>query len=221
MPDVEAGGVFAPGTSPGTITVGGLTMRPGSTLEFEIGQTARDRILVTGNGNVSLAGTLNILPLDGFTPTLGQSFPLFEGAIGSITGSFDTVIAPTFNGLTLNVAQNGNSIMLQTAPDASEKRWGVDAGGAVSAAGNWEGGMSPLAANDSAAFTTAISADRTVQLDVPLNLKSVRFDDDNGYTLQGSATNASGARRQLRGLPGPQCERQRRTHHRGAHRCGE
>ncbi len=59
-PTVETGGVFAPGSSPGTITIGGLTMMPGSILEFEVGDAARDRIVIAGNGNISLGGTLNI-----------------------------------------------------------------------------------------------------------------------------------------------------------------
>jgi autotransporter-associated beta strand protein len=206
MPEVEAGGAFAPGTSPGTITVGGLTMRIGSILEFEVGQTARDRIVVTGNGDISLAGTLTIVPLAD-APTLGQSFSVFEGAVGNITGSFDTVIAPTFNGLTLNVTQTGGSVMLQVATDTSEKIWGVDAGGVVSAGANWQGGMPPLGANDAAAFTSAISADRSVQIDAPLNLRSVRFDDNNDYTLQGEtltlqAHGAATAVIQVRNLQG-------------------
>ncbi len=110
---VNDGGVFAPGTSPGTITIDGLTMMPGSSLDFEIGDPDRDHIVLTNNGNVSLAGLLNISLLGGFTPTLGQSFPLFEGAIGSITGAFDAIIAPTFNGLTFDVIQNATSFVLQ------------------------------------------------------------------------------------------------------------
>jgi autotransporter-associated beta strand protein len=183
-PTVEAGGFFAPGASPGTITIGGITMLPGSVLEYEIGQTARDRIVVTDNGSISLGGTLRLVPLDD-APTLGQSFSLFEGAVGSLAGSFDEIIAPTFNGLTLNIAQGGNAVVLQVAPDTTEKTWGVDANGTVSVGNNWAGGAAPLTANDSAAFTNVITEDRAVQLDVPLNLRSVRFDDDNGYTLQG------------------------------------
>ncbi len=110
---VNSGGVFAPGTSPGTITVRGLTMTPGSTLNFEIGDPLRDHIVLTNNGNVSLAGTLNISLLDGFTPALGQSFSMFEGAIGSITGAFDAIIAPTFNGLTFDIMQSASSVLLQ------------------------------------------------------------------------------------------------------------
>jgi autotransporter-associated beta strand protein len=113
MPTLEPGSVFAPGTSPGTITIGGLTMMPGATLEYEIGDPARDRIVVTNNGNVLLDGILKVSLLDGFTPTLGQSFSLFEGAIGSITGAFDSIIAPIFNGLTFDVVQNAGSVLLE------------------------------------------------------------------------------------------------------------
>jgi autotransporter-associated beta strand protein len=109
---VNSGGVFAPGASAGTLTVGGLTMAPGGALYFELGSPASDRIVLTGNGNVTLDGTLNIALLDGFTPTLGQTFPLFEGAIGSVTGAFDAFNAPTFNGLTLNLVQIANSVTL-------------------------------------------------------------------------------------------------------------
>jgi autotransporter-associated beta strand protein len=113
---VNQGGHFNPGTSPGTIAVGGLTMTPGATLNFELGNPARDRIVLTNNGNVTLDGLLNISLLDGFTPALGQTFPLIEGAIGSIAGTFDAVIAPIFNGMTLNVVQNANSVLLQAGP---------------------------------------------------------------------------------------------------------
>jgi autotransporter-associated beta strand protein len=107
------GGDYSPGSSPGTSTIGGLTINPGGTLDFEIGDTARDRIVLTGGGNISLGGTLKISLLDGFAPALGQSFSLFEGAIGSITGAFDSIIAPTFNGQTLNLMLTANSILLQ------------------------------------------------------------------------------------------------------------
>ena len=46
-------------------------------------------------------------------PPLGQTFPLFEGAIGSITGAFSAVNAPIFNGHTLNVLYGANQVTLQ------------------------------------------------------------------------------------------------------------
>ncbi|MEX2307462.1 MAG: autotransporter-associated beta strand repeat-containing protein [Pirellulales bacterium] len=110
---INSGGVFAPGTSPGTITIDGLSMMSGGMLNFELGDPARDHIILTGSGNVALAGILNVSLLDGFMPTLGQSFALFEGAVGSITGAFDSIIAPTFNGLTFDVMQTASSVLLQ------------------------------------------------------------------------------------------------------------
>ena len=50
---------------------------------------------------------------------------------------------------------------------------------------NWIGGVAPIGLNESVAFTTAISANRTVQVDTPLFVKLMRFDDDNNYTIAG------------------------------------
>ena len=72
--------------------------------------------MLTNNGNVSLAGILNVSLLGGFTPTLGQSFSVFEGSVGSITGAFNSIVAPTFNGLTFGVMQNSGSLLLQVIP---------------------------------------------------------------------------------------------------------
>jgi uncharacterized membrane protein HdeD (DUF308 family) len=59
-----------------------------------------------------LGGVLNLFVLDGFNPSLGQTFSLFEGAIGSITGAFSAVNAPTFNGHTLNVLYGVDQVTL-------------------------------------------------------------------------------------------------------------
>ncbi|MEX2168641.1 MAG: autotransporter-associated beta strand repeat-containing protein [Pirellulales bacterium] len=108
---VESGGVFAPGASPGTITVAGLNLMSGSTLEYELG-AVRDRIVVTNNGSVTLGGLLDLSILAGFNPLPGQTFELFEGAIGSITGVFSAVNAPLFNGHTLDLVYGVNQVTL-------------------------------------------------------------------------------------------------------------
>ncbi|MFN0129086.1 MAG: autotransporter-associated beta strand repeat-containing protein [Verrucomicrobiales bacterium] len=122
---VNPGGVFAPGTSAGTIAVGGLTLTSGGALHFELGDAARDHIRLTDNGNIALAGTLNLSLVDGFTPTLGQSFPLFEGSIGTITGSFDSIDAPTFDGLTFDLVRNAGSVMLQVVAQTPGPRLAI------------------------------------------------------------------------------------------------
>ncbi len=69
---------------------------------------------------------------------------------------------------------------------AREKTWGVEAGGLFSEGSNWVGGVAPTGASESVAFTTAITADRTIDVDVAASLISLHFDDDNNYTLAGT-----------------------------------
>jgi fibronectin-binding autotransporter adhesin len=99
---VNAGGTFAPGNSPGTITIGSLAMTPGGILDFELGTTAYDRIVATGNA--ALAGILNVSLLGGFTPAAGNSFNLLDWS--STTGSFNTLnLAPLPSGLFWDTSQ--------------------------------------------------------------------------------------------------------------------
>ena len=88
---------------------------------------------MTNNGNVTLGGVLNLSLLDGFNPPLGQVIPLFEGAIGSITGQFSAVNAPFFNGHTLNVVYGVNQVTLQVG-DANFLAADFDENGAVNGA---------------------------------------------------------------------------------------
>ena len=67
IPTVEMGGTFAPGNSPGTITVAGLNLLGGSTLQFELGATC-DHIVVTNSGTVTISGRLDLSVLPGFNP---------------------------------------------------------------------------------------------------------------------------------------------------------
>jgi autotransporter-associated beta strand protein len=107
----EAGAICAPGLSPGTLTIGGLTLLSGSTLQYELGPT-RDHIVVTNEGDVMVGGLLDVSLVDGFDPSPGESFSLFEGPIETITGTFSAVNAPIFNGHTLDVIYGANQVTL-------------------------------------------------------------------------------------------------------------
>jgi len=120
---VANGGHIAPGNSPGTLTMGSLTLIAGSVLDFELGQASTVggalNDLINVNGNLTLDGTLNvsasvggtygagIYRLINYTGTLidnGLSFGLMPA--GS-TNILDTAIAHQINlvntqGLTLN-----------------------------------------------------------------------------------------------------------------------
>ncbi|MER8376673.1 autotransporter-associated beta strand repeat-containing protein, partial [Mesorhizobium sp. M1406] len=69
---IADGGVLAPGSSPGTLTVGSLSLSSGSTLDYELGQAGivgggvNDLIVVTGN--LTLDGSLDITDVGGFGP---------------------------------------------------------------------------------------------------------------------------------------------------------
>jgi autotransporter-associated beta strand protein len=127
---VNTGGTFLPGTSPGTITVGGLKLMPGSKLGFELGAT-RDHIIV--NGNVTLGGTLELSLLSGFVPELNATFPLFEGAVGTISGTFANVISPLFDGHEVDVIYGTNSVILKVV-DADTDTGDYNNDGVVDAA---------------------------------------------------------------------------------------
>ncbi|ESY76893.1 hypothetical protein X739_33470 [Mesorhizobium sp. LNHC220B00] len=71
---IADGGVLAPGSSPGTLTVGSLSLSSGSILDYELGQAGivgggvNDLIEVTGA--LTLDGSLNITDVGGFGPGL-------------------------------------------------------------------------------------------------------------------------------------------------------
>jgi len=65
---IHTGGILTPGVNgtPGTLTVGPLTLNPGSILNYKYGIPGGINDLVIVNGNLTLAGTLNVTNLGGF-----------------------------------------------------------------------------------------------------------------------------------------------------------
>jgi fibronectin-binding autotransporter adhesin len=80
-----SGARLAPGTSPGNLTVGSLSLVAGSVLDYEFGAAATaDRTTITSPGGLSLAGgTLNITALGGFG---AGRYPLLDYT-GTFSGS--------------------------------------------------------------------------------------------------------------------------------------
>ena len=95
---VNASGMLAPGASPGSLTVGGLTLSPMSTLIMELAGSSPgsgyDQII--SSGVFTLSGTLQVNLLNSFAPASGQSFNLFDW--GNVSGSFNTLSLPTLTG---------------------------------------------------------------------------------------------------------------------------
>ena len=109
------GGKLAVGYSPGELIINGnLTLSNGMTLEVELGGTSNalyDRIIV--NGQANLAGGLNVVTWNGFTPV--SNFTLTVISYQSSSGAFSSISLPTGNyqtsqgGSGFTVSWNGQS----------------------------------------------------------------------------------------------------------------
>ncbi len=104
--NVVFGGTYSPGLSPTSQIVGSIGLAESGTLLMEIGGTSPgsgyDQVLASGA--LTLDGTLEVSLLNGFAPTSGQSFNLFDWT--SVSGAFDTLTLPALaGGLAWNTSQ--------------------------------------------------------------------------------------------------------------------
>ncbi len=92
--NVEFSGAFNPGHSPAQVTLDNVVFDSTSTFTLEIGGTRPgidyDQIIL--NGTAHFGGTLNIVFINGFTPSADQTFTLISG--GTLSGVFDAITAP-------------------------------------------------------------------------------------------------------------------------------
>jgi outer membrane autotransporter protein len=109
-------GIVSPGDSPGTLTViGNYTQNAGGTLRIEVaGLAASEHDLLAVNGHASLAGTLQLIGLSGFTLHVGDQVT-FLTANGGVSGSFGTVQNQLTTGTLVNVqvVDLPNSVVLE------------------------------------------------------------------------------------------------------------
>jgi T5SS/PEP-CTERM-associated repeat protein len=127
-------GTIAPGFSAGQLTfTGDLVLGSSSTLEMEIGgasTAAYDQLIVLGD--VTLAGALDILMINSFSPTPGQTFTLIDNlGANLISGQFagltnNQFIDASVNGIDAyfriqyNAGTGGNDlVLLATVPEPS------------------------------------------------------------------------------------------------------
>jgi autotransporter-associated beta strand protein len=112
------GGTFSPGASPALSTISGNYVQNIGTLLMELGGTTPgtgfDRLLVSGMATVG--STLAVQLVNGFTPTLGQSFEILN-ATGGINGLFTSNSFPTLPGnFTWRVLYGANTVTLSIGP---------------------------------------------------------------------------------------------------------
>ena len=126
--DVTSFGTLAPGNSPGLMTItGDLTLGAGSDTEMELAGLLRGTQYdaVDLGGALSIAGSLSVALIDGFTLGMGQSFEIFDVA-GVLSGSFDGLsegaTVGAFGGVDLFITYaggDGNDVLLYTAQNSA------------------------------------------------------------------------------------------------------
>lgn len=217
---IADGGAIAPGNSPGTLTTGALTLSSGSRLDFELGQPgvvgAGVNDLINVNGNLVLAGTLNITDAGGF----GAGVYRLINYTGSLTD----------NGLALGalpVGSGAGSLFVQTrlagqvnlinsagkvlgfwdgGDPALHDDGSISGGNGVwnAANRNWTGANGALNGAWGQDFAVFAGAAGTVQVDNsagPVRFSGVQFMTD-GYVITGDTLTATAAQTVLRTDPG-------------------
>jgi T5SS/PEP-CTERM-associated repeat protein len=122
--NVNEGGVYAPGSSPGISTAAAVEFENGNfstaapRLVMELaGATAGtqyDQLHVTGP--LSLAGVLEVMLVNGFVPSAGQSFDILDW--GSLAGTFTSLALPPLAGLAWNTDQLYSTGVIRVVADA-------------------------------------------------------------------------------------------------------
>jgi len=110
---IGLGGRISPGNSPGIIAIdGGYQQDAGSTFLAEIGGadpgTGYDQI--TATGAASFGGNLTVRLVNGFTPTVGQTFRIVNAA--SASGAFDSISEPSQAGISLTSDATGVTVTI-------------------------------------------------------------------------------------------------------------
>lgn len=104
-------GTDAPGFSPATVYRGNVNYA--GTLEAELGGTAdgeSDRLV--HSGVAQLGGVLDVSLINGYTPTLGDTFELITAA-GGVNGAFSDINTPALTGLSFDVVYTPLSVLLE------------------------------------------------------------------------------------------------------------
>lgn len=193
---IQNGGLLAPGDSPGTLTVGTLTLHSGSILNYQLGTPNLAGVvsdLVNVNGNLTLAGTLNVSNAGGF----GSGVYRLLNYTGSLTNDglslnrvpagftpADFVVQTVLSGqVNLMVSSSGFATQFwdgtQTVAD------GIVHGGAGTwdnATSNWTNANATANTSWQNGFAVFEGTARTVTLGAKIRFSGMQFLTD-GYTI--------------------------------------
>ncbi|SEE58064.1 autotransporter-associated beta strand repeat-containing protein [Rhizobiales bacterium GAS188] len=191
---IANGATLAPGNSPGTITVGSLTLNSGSILAYELGTAnivgGGTNDLTNVTGNLTLAGTLNVRDAGSFG--LGAYRLINYGgalsdsglSIGSLPGSDAGLIQTTIPGQ-VNLVVTSPGVLVQYFDGATTNGDGVIHGGTGpwdNVTTNWTAPNGAINASWQGGFGIFAGAAGTVTVAQPVTYKGLQFSTD-GYQV--------------------------------------
>jgi T5SS/PEP-CTERM-associated repeat protein len=176
--NVHNGGMVVPQN--GTLQINGsYTQTASGTLRVQLLLPATPDSLSV-SGDATLAGALQVDTSGGLT-VAGDRYTVLTAA--HRTGVFATVVATNAASIQLVPIYSPTDVVI-LATGVGEKTWGIDASGNSSLPSNWIGGA-PGAIDDKVAFSTFVTAPRTVTVDTSFTAGSIYFDGGNSYLVQG------------------------------------
>ncbi len=95
---INKGGILAPGSSPGLLTItGNYTQEGDAFLEIELGGliSGDEYDVLDVTGTLNLAGTLDVIWYDGFTASFGDTFDILDWSL--LFGTFDYINLPSLD----------------------------------------------------------------------------------------------------------------------------
>jgi len=112
---IKSGGILVADDNPGALALGSLTLDPGATLSFKLGDFS-DPLAV--NGQLTLGGTLSISLADGFSANVGDLFDIV--AFESVDGAFSDIQGLVLgDGLAFQTVWNEHGLVLTVIPEPS------------------------------------------------------------------------------------------------------
>jgi hypothetical protein len=107
---------YSPGASPAQVSLERVAFDATAELSIELGGTTPgsqfDQVAVAGDA--TLGGQLTVSLIDGFTPSIGQTFAILTA--DDVDGTFATEVLPSVPGLILDVIYNPTSVVLTVSP---------------------------------------------------------------------------------------------------------
>ncbi len=217
---VADGGIIAPGSSPGTLTVGSLSLNGGSVLNYQLGRpgvvggSVNDLIEVTGN--LTLDGTLNVADVGGFGAGVYRLMDygggltdngLTLGGLPAGVSSSDLYVQTNIAGQINLISSVGTTLSFWDGGDVTHHDDGTISGGS----GRWDLSSRSWTQTDGAInglwrqdFAVLGGNAGTVTVDNSagaVGFKGIQFMSD-GYVIDGDALTASDAATTIRTDPG-------------------